>query len=63
MAVQRYITGALSLSSERIGTRSTEEYKRSACDDLTCELKTYVCCSTMVLGVCDLVRLLRVPVL
>jgi hypothetical protein len=27
------------LSSERIGTRSTEEYKRPACEDLTCDLK------------------------
>jgi hypothetical protein len=52
------------LSSERIGTRSTEEYKRSACEDFTCDFKTYVCSSTVVLGVCDLVRLLRiVPVL
>jgi hypothetical protein len=25
---------------ERIGTRSTEEYKKSACEDLTCDLKT-----------------------
>jgi hypothetical protein len=28
------------LSSQRIGTRSTEEDKRSACEDLTCALKT-----------------------
>jgi hypothetical protein len=27
-------------SRERIGTRSTEEFKRSACEDLTCNLKT-----------------------
>jgi hypothetical protein len=27
-------------SRERIGTRSTEEYRKSACEDLTCDLKT-----------------------
>jgi hypothetical protein len=27
-------------SSERIRTRNTEEYKRSACEDLTCDFKT-----------------------
>jgi hypothetical protein len=34
-----------------------EEYKKSACEDLTCDLKT-LCCSAVILGVCDLVRLL-----
>jgi hypothetical protein len=33
-------------SSKRTETRSTEEYKRSACEDLLCELKA-------LLGVCD----------
>jgi hypothetical protein len=34
-----YITRAVNLSSERIGTRNIEEYKKSACEDLTCDLK------------------------
>jgi hypothetical protein len=28
------------LISERIGTRSTDEYKKSAYEDFTCDLKT-----------------------
>jgi hypothetical protein len=35
---------------ERIETRSTEEYKRSACEDSLCELKA-------LFEVCDSVRL------
>jgi hypothetical protein len=34
---------------ERIETRSTEEYKRSACEDVKCELKA-------LFEVCDSVR-------
>jgi hypothetical protein len=40
MSIPRlYTTRAVSLSSERIGTRSTKEYKWSACEDLTSDLK------------------------
>jgi hypothetical protein len=37
-------------SSKRIETRSTAEYKRSACEDVKCELKA-------LFEVCDSVRL------
>jgi hypothetical protein len=41
MSVPRlYNEGHEVLGSERIGTRSTEEYKRSACEDFTYALKT-----------------------
>jgi hypothetical protein len=30
----------LYVSSEKIGTRGTEDYKRTACEDFTCALKT-----------------------
>jgi hypothetical protein len=31
--------GRSTRTAERIGTRSTEENKRSACEELTCDLK------------------------
>jgi hypothetical protein len=34
-----------STRTERIGIRSTEEYRRSACEDLTHDLKTMVMCN------------------
>jgi hypothetical protein len=34
------------VSSERIATRSSEEYRRSACEDLKCDLKTLFMCNT-----------------
>jgi hypothetical protein len=40
MSVPLLFNESHELSSERIGTRSTEEDKRSACEDLTCALKT-----------------------
>jgi hypothetical protein len=53
---------------ERIETRSTGEYRRSACEDFACERtkitddicirRLCVCGSTVILGVCDSVRLL-----
>jgi hypothetical protein len=33
------------VSSKRIGTSSTEEYRRSACDDLKCVLKILFMCN------------------
>jgi hypothetical protein len=39
---------------EAIGTRTTEEYRRSGCEDLKCDL-TILC---VIFGVCDAVRLL-----
>jgi hypothetical protein len=33
-------------NGERIGTRSTEEYRRSACEDFECDLKTSFMCNT-----------------
>jgi hypothetical protein len=42
---------------QRIGARSAEENKRSACEDLACELEDYMCYSAVVFGVCDSVIL------
>jgi hypothetical protein len=36
----RAVAAAEALKQERIGTRSTEEYKKSACEGLTCDLRT-----------------------
>jgi hypothetical protein len=38
MSYERDNSGG-STQTERIGTGSTEEYKRSACEDLKCDLK------------------------
>jgi hypothetical protein len=43
---------------ERTGTKGTEEYKKSASKDLTCDLKT-VCCSAVIFGVTDIVPVLK----
>jgi hypothetical protein len=43
-AVARNSSGE-SMRTEQIGTRSTEEYRRSACEDLTCDLKTLFMCN------------------
>jgi hypothetical protein len=32
-------------------TRSTGEYRRSACEDYPCEIEDYVCCSAVILEV------------
>jgi hypothetical protein len=45
-----------STRTERIGTRRTEDYRGLAYEDLTCELRLYVCYSAVGLGVCNLVR-------
>jgi hypothetical protein len=51
---QLRVAVAAEASKQAVSTRSTEEYKKSACEDLTCDLKT-LC---VLLGVCDLGRLL-----
>jgi hypothetical protein len=45
-------------SKQAVSLRSAEEYKKSACEDLMCDLKTLCCYSTVILGVCDLLKLL-----
>jgi hypothetical protein len=42
---------------ERIETRSSEENKRSASEACAFEIEDYMCCSAVILGVCDLMRL------
>jgi hypothetical protein len=44
--------------AEAVSWRSTEDYKKSVCVDLCVIWRLCVHCSTVILGVCDLVRLL-----
>jgi hypothetical protein len=37
--------------SWRSETRSTGEYRMSACEDCACEMEDYVCCSAVILEV------------
>jgi predicted nuclease with TOPRIM domain len=46
------------LSKQAVSLRNTDEYKKSAYEDLTCDLNSLLCCSAVVLGVCDLAKLL-----
>jgi hypothetical protein len=46
-------------SKQAVNWRSAEEYKKSACEDLTCDFKNLWCYNAMVLRMCDLGRLLE----
>jgi hypothetical protein len=56
LTVSRNVTLTLTCElEERIGPRSTEEYRRSAYEDLKCDLKILFMCNS---EVCNPVRLL-----
>jgi hypothetical protein len=46
-------------SKQAVSSRSTEEYKKSTCEDITCNLETlFVLHNAVILEVCGLWRLL-----